>query len=431
MPNLMEHKESFWSPLDNAAKIFPAIRSKENTTVMRLTAVLSEAITISHLFKAVEQAEKRFPYYIVRLRRGFFWYYLEQVHDPIIILPDDQMPCKAFGLNKENRLLIRILVHKNRLSLEMSHILSDGFGLMTLLKAILLYYFREKGIIQENQIDDYFIKEADEEELTDAYSRYFKENIPTVVSQPKAFHLPYPLRKKPRFDVLYALISINEIKQKAKEKGVSITEYLIAVYLLILQEIFNECKNKGIPTPNKFARIEVPVNLRNIYPSKTMRNFSLFVIPEVDFRLGKYSFDEILKIVYHKMQLETDEKLISKIISRNVGGEKNLIVRGIPLWLKSLVLYFKYYSEGANQYSGVVTNLGKIDLPESICHRVDYFALTPPPPNRKLKLNCGVIGYGDKLVLSFGNISRSKDFEQKFLHFLTRQGIHVNLVNII
>lgn len=431
MPNLMEHKESFWSPLDNAAKIFPAIRSKENTTVMRLTAVLSEAITISHLFKAVEQAEKRFPYYIVRLRRGFFWYYLEQVHDPIIILPDDQMPCKAFGLNKENRLLIRILVHKNRLSLEMSHILSDGFGLMTLLKAILLYYFREKGIIQENQIDDYFIKEADKEELSDAYSRYFKENIPTVVSQPKAFHLPYPLRKKPRFDVLYALISINEIKQKAKEKGVSITEYLIAVYLLILQEIFNECKNKGIPTPNKFARIEVPVNLRNIYPSKTMRNFSLFVIPEVDFRLGKYSFDEILKIVYHKMQLETDEKLISKIISRNVGGEKNLIVRGIPLWLKSLVLYFKYYSEGANQYSGVVTNLGKIDLPESICHRVDYFALTPPPPNRKLKLNCGVIGYGDKLVLSFGNISRSKDFEQKFLHFLTRQGIHVNLVNII
>ncbi len=425
----MEHKESFWSPLDNAAKIFPAIRSKENTTVMRLTAVLSEPVTINCLFKAVERAEKRFPYFIVRLRRGFFWYYLEQVKDPIMIRPDDQMPCRAFGINKENRLLIRILVHKNRLSVELSHILTDGHGIMTFLKSILLYYFREKGIVQNNQIDDFFIRDADEEEFTDAYSRYFKENIPTVLSQPKAFHLPYHLRKKPRFDVLYALIALQELKQKAKEKGVSITEYLIAVYLWILQEIFYECKNKGIPTPNKFARIEVPVNLRNIYPSKTMRNFSLFVIPEIDFRLGKYSFDEILKIVYHKMQLETDEKLISKIISRNVGGEKNRFVRGIPIWLKSLVLYFKYYSEGANQYSGVVTNLGKIDLPESICNRVEYFALTPPPPNRKLKLNCGVIGYGNKLVLSFGNISRSKDFEQKFLHFLTRQGIHVNLVN--
>jgi len=427
----MENKDSFWSPLDNAAKIFPAVRSKENTTVLRLTAVLTEPVTINDLFKAVEQAEKRFPYYRVRLRRGFFWYYLEQVNDPIIILPDDDMPCKAFGINKENRLLIRILVYKNRLSVELSHILTDGHGIMTFLKSILIYYFREKGIIHNNQIDDFFLVDADEEELSDAYYRYFKENIPSVVSQPKAFHVPYLLRNKPRFDVLYAIISVNEIKLKAKEKGVSITDYLIAVYLLILQDIFYDCRSKGIPTPNKFARIEVPVNLRNIYPSKTMRNFSLFVIPEIDFRLGKYSFDEILKIVYHKMQLETDEKLISKIISRNVGGEKKLIVRGIPIWLKSLLLYFIYYSEGANQYSGVVTNLGKISLPESICHRVEYFALTPPPPNRKLKINCGVIGYGNKLVLSFGNISRSKDFEQKFLHFLTRQGIHVKIENMI
>ena len=427
----MEKKETLWSPLDNAAKIFPAIRNKENTTVMRLTAVLTKPVTINHLFKAIEHAETRFPYYRVRLRRGFFWYYLEQINDSIIILPDDEMPCRAFGINKENRLLIRILVYKNRLSVELSHILSDGHGLMNFLKSILIYYFREKGLIRNNQIDDFFIKDADKEEFTDAYSRYFKENIPTVVSQPKAFHIPYLLRNKPRFDVLYAIISLNEIKQKAKEKGVSITEYLIAVYLLVLQDIFFDCRNTGIPTPNKIARIQVPINLRNIYASKTMRNFSLFVIPEIDFRLGKYSFDEIIKIVYHKMQLETDEKLISKIISRNVGGEKNLFVRGIPIWLKSLVLHFKYYSEGANQYSGVVTNLGKIDIPESIRNRVEYFALTAPPPNKKLKINCGVIGYGNKLVISFGNISRSKDFEQKYLRFLTLQGIHVKIENKI
>ena len=152
----MENKESFWSPLDNAAKIFPAIRSKENTTVLRLTAVLDEPVNIHNLYKAVEQAEKRFPYYRVRLRRGFFWYYLEQVDDPIIILPDDDMPCKAFGLNKENRLLIRILVYKNRLSVELSHILTDGHGIMIFLKSILIYYFREKGIIPNNQIDDFF-----------------------------------------------------------------------------------------------------------------------------------------------------------------------------------------------------------------------------------------------------------------------------------
>lgn len=427
----MKKKETFWSPLDNAAKIFPAIRSKEHTTVMRLTASLTEPITISYLFKAIEMAEKRFPYFKVRLRRGFFWYYLEQVEDPVITLPDDDIPCRAFSVNKENKLLIRVLVYKNRLSVEFSHILTDGFGLITFMKSILIYYFREKGIINNNQIDDFFTTNANKEEFEDAYCRYFKENIPTVISQPKAFHLPYSLHKKPRFDILFAILSIKELKQKAQKKSVSITEYLIAVYLLVLQDIFFDNIKKGISTPNKIARIQVPINLRKTYPCKTMRNFSLFVMPEIDFRLGKYSFDEILKIVYHKMKLETDEKLISKIISRNVRGEKKLLVRGIPIWLKSLVLYFKYYSEGTNQYSGVVTNLGKIDLPELITDKIDFFAMTPPPPNIKLKINCGVIGYGDKLVLSFGNITTSKDFEQKFLHFLSLQGINIKIKNMI
>nr|WP_320118937.1 hypothetical protein [uncultured Marinifilum sp.] len=427
----MKKKETFWSPLDNAAKIFPAIRNKEHTTVMRLSAVLTEPIVISSLLNAIKKAEVRFHYFKVQLRKGFFWYYLEQVDDSIRALPDDNVPCKAFDMNKENKLLLRVLVFKNRLSVEFSHILTDGHGLFIFLKSILIYYFKERGLISNNQIDHFFTTDFEKEEIEDSYHRYFKENIPTVTRQTKAFHLPFQLRSKPRFDVLFAILSIKEIQQKTQEKDISITEYLVAVYLLVLQDIYFERKGKGISPRNNIARIQVPVNLRKIYPSKTMRNFSLFVMPELDFRLGKYSFEEILKIVYHKMQVETDEKLISKIISRNVGSEKKILLRGIPLWLKSLVLHLKYYSEGANQYSGVVTNLGKVDLPPSISNKVDFFAVTPPPPNKKLKLNCGVIGYGNKLVLSFGNISKSKDFEQKFLHFLSQQGINVKLKNKI
>jgi hypothetical protein len=150
-------------------------------------------------------------------------------------------------------------------------------------------------------------------------------------------------------------------------------------------------------------------------------------MPELDFRLGHYDFNEVLKIVYHKMKLETDEKFISKIISRNVGSERNLFVRTIPIWIKSLILYMKFYKEGANQYSGVVTNLGKIDLPEAISDKIELFAVTPPPPNKKLKINCGVVGYQDKLVLSFGNITNSKEFEMKYLRFLVQQGVRVSI----
>ena len=425
----MINNNKFWIPLDNAAKIFPAIRSKEHTTVIRLTAVLNERITISSLFRAVKEAENRFPFFRVSLRRGFFWYYLEQVDEKFSVLHDTDKPCKAFGSIKEKGLLLRILVHKNELSIECSHILTDGFGALTFLRFLLIYYFTDKGVIKSNETESILNLNIDDEEFEDAYNRFFKENIPGIIKQPKAYHVPFPLRKKPRFDLLYAILPIEQLKQKAKEKGVNITDYLVALYLLVLQEIYFENKKKGITSSHKIARIQVPVNLRNIYPSKTLRNFSLFVIPEIDFRLGGYSFNELLKIVYHKIRLETDEKLISKIISRNVGGERNIFVRGIPIWLKSLILYFKYYSEGANQYSGVVTNLGKVELPEAMSDKIDYFIVSPPPPNKKLKINCGVVGYGDKLVLSFGNITKTRDFERKYLQFLTKQGINIRVTN--
>ncbi|MBI9065234.1 MAG: hypothetical protein JEZ14_24835 [Marinilabiliaceae bacterium] len=423
----MKEQKLFWIPLDNAAKIFPAIRSKELTTVMRLTAILKEQVTISCLYRAVERVEKRFPYFKVTLRHGFFWFYLEQVDHPVSICHDKGMPCRSFDSKKGDKRLLRILVHKNRLSAEFSHILTDGYGLLTFFKTLLVYYFEEKDHHPADLNDTFLSSRVDEQEYEDAYNRYFKENIPGVIKKSKAFHLPFPLKRKPRFDVLYAILPIDRMKQVASEKGVSVTDYLVAVYLLVLQDICLEAQKKGIQVPHKIARIQVPVNLRNIYPTKTLRNFSLFVMPEVDFRMGEYTFDELLKTVYHTMRLETDEKNISKIVSRNVGSERNPFVRGIPVWLKNLVLYWKYYSEGTNQYSGVVTNLGKIDLPQPIRNKIDHFIVSPPPPNKKLKLNCGVIGYEDKLVLSFGNITKSRDFERRYLNFLTKQGIHIRI----
>ncbi|MFW5762542.1 MAG: hypothetical protein ACOCXH_16335, partial [Cyclobacteriaceae bacterium] len=53
----------FWLPLDNAAKIYPAVKNAEQTAVFRIAAVLKEAINIKALYQAVGQLENRFPYY--------------------------------------------------------------------------------------------------------------------------------------------------------------------------------------------------------------------------------------------------------------------------------------------------------------------------------------------------------------------------------
>jgi NRPS condensation-like uncharacterized protein len=416
--------DKFWFTLDNAAKIYPAVINNNFTAVFRITAVLKHPVQIKQLRKSVLLAEKRFPYLRVKLKEGFFWYYLEQhpLHFPIEV--DEEPFCRKFS---KNDLLIRIRAKDNRISAEFSHILTDGTAGLEFLKTVLILYSGEWGAAIPKELYQGLENQVQEEEYEDAYKRYFKAEIPPMVKKSKAFHLPYNLNSAPRLSLLNAIIPIEQIKKVAREKEVSITVYLVSVYLFILQEISEEMDGPGKFKKRKRLRVQVPVNLRQILPSKTMRNFSLFVMPEIDLRLGHYTFDEIVKSVFHQTQLETDEKLINKNISRNVAPEKKLYIRSIPLFLKSFILRLKYYSLGTSQYSGVITNIGKIELPSETGELIDYFIMTPPPPNKMLKLNCGIAGFGGKLVLSFGNITRSHDFEDKFLQFLHDQKITVEL----
>lgn len=423
--NLYQKTDNFWLPLDNAAKIFPAVISEELTVVFRISAVLKNRINIRNLLRAVSAIEDRFPYFKVQLKKGFFWYYLEYVDFKVPVEVENQPPCRK---PPEGSFLFRILAIKNRLSVEFSHILTDGKGAFEFFKSLLVIYFEESGITIPPDFN--FCRPGEtipEEEFEDSYNRYFKESVPSMLKQPKSFHLPFPLKAVPRFDVLNAVLSIKEIKTKASEKGVNITVYLTSIYLFVLQNIYENLKPMSRYKKSKRLRIQVPINLRNIYPSISMRNFSLFVMPEIDLRLGHYTFDEIIKTVYHQMQLETDEKLINKIIARNVGSEKKLLVRSIPLFLKSFILSLKYYSLGTSQYSGVITNLGNAIFPPALNECIEYLIVTPPPPNKILKINCGIIGFNDKLALSFGNITKSKELEKKFLKFLVDQGIKVKL----
>ncbi|MCK9626140.1 MAG: hypothetical protein M0R23_06750 [Bacteroidales bacterium] len=411
----------FWFPLDNASKIFPAIISNEVPVVFRLTAVLKQPVKIKPLQTAILLVEKRFPYYKVQLKEGFFWFYLEHLPGHIPIEVDKYFLCKKFS---KGEIFVRVLVRGNRISVEFSHIVTDGGGGLEFLKTILIEYSKACGA--NIPVEFPYMRPNStmlEEEYEDAYKRYFNEKIPPMVKRSKAFHLPFLLNSSPRFKQSTGIIPIHQIKQVANAKNVNITVYLVSVYLYVLQEIFEALPHSNKFRKNKRLRIQVPIDLRNIFQTKTMRNFSLFVMPEIDLRLGHYTFDEILKSVFHQIQLESDKKLINKNIARNVGGEKKIYVRGIPLFLKSALLRMEFYSLGTSQYSGVISNMGKINLPPETDDLVDYFIAISPPPNKMLKINCGVIGYDDKLVLSFGNITKSNEFENKFISFLQSQGI--------
>lgn len=423
--SMFKNVQEFWYPLDNAAKIYPAITNDEVTSVFRISANLKQRVNVRSLFKAVRVIESRFPYYKVHLKKGFFWYYLESADFKTVIKADTKTPCRKF--HKDGH-LFRVLARNYTISVEFSHMLSDGGGAFEYFKTLLVHYFELTGVVAPADFNYVKVDSTPEpEEFEDAYNRYFQEDVPALEKRPRAFHLPFTLRPKPRFDVLYAILSASELKVKAKEKGVSITEYLIAVYFSVLQDVWESLPVRSRHRKHRKLAIEVPINLRKMYPTGTMRNFTLFVIPEIDLSLGHYTFDEILKTVYHQMQLETDKKLVNKILALNVGGERNILVRSIPLFVKSYFMRYLYYAMGSTQYSGTLTNMGALKLPEVISEQIDCLLLTPPPPNKLIKMGCGVICLNDKLVISFCGIVKSREFEKRFVEFLVKEGIQVRL----
>jgi len=425
-------QEIGWLKLDNAAKLFPAIMSGELTSVFRITAFLKKPVKFSAIKEAVEITSKRFPYFSVSLGSGLFWYYLEYNHQFPRIQTEEKIPCTAFAAKRKNEPLYRILVKENRISVEFIHILTDGGGALEYLKTLLYTYFRLTGITIQST-EGIILPESPvaEGEMEDGYNRFFRKKTPPPGKLTKAWHLPFSLDTKPRLKIIRSEIALDKLYEIARSCNVTVTEYLAAVYLFSLQKIYLEEKEKVKKQKRGVLRVEVPVNMRKKLPSITMRNFSLFVLPEIDLRLGTYSFEEILKIVNYQLQTGADIKQIGRFLSQNVGHEKSLLIRVLPLFIKSMAISAVYRRLGSNQCSGIMTNMGVIKIPEEMEHLIDSFEVVPTPPNTHVKISCAMVTFRNQLRLDFGNISRSTRFEMHFLKHLTESGIPVRVMKNI
>ena len=421
-------QEKGWLKLDNAAKLFPAIVSNDLTSVFRITAYLKEPVKYTAIKEAVEIAARRFPYFSVSLGSGLFWHFLEFISQPPRIQVEEEIPCTAFALKRKNEPLYRIIIKANRISVEFIHILTDGGGALEYLKSLLYTYLTIAGK-HIGYPDNIILPDTDvsEEELEDGYNKFFRK-LPPPVKLVKAWHLPFRLNERPRLRIISGEMNVKEVLNLTHRHNVSLTEYLVSVYLFSLQEIFISNKSKG-KKGKKVLRVEVPVNMRKKFPLRTMRNFSLFVLPELDLRLGTYTFEEVLMSVHHQLQMSTDIKQISRFLSSNVSYEKLYIVRVLPLFIKKMVIAAIYRWLASKRFTGLITNIGIVTLPGEMNDMVDAFELISPPPNTKVKVASAIVSYKDKLRISFSNITQCPELERRFFRHFTLAGIHVKILN--
>ena len=421
-----------WYSLDNAGIIMPPVTNRVSTSLFRIEVVLAAEPDIEALKHALAGTSARFPYFNVTLRRGFFWYYLEQSETSPILYSDEGGPSQGWDINRRGTGLFRVRIAGRRLAFEFSHALTDGSGGISFVKTMLVAYFGLLGIDPGVELGsgDYVDilrvgDEADLGEYEDGYQRFFPGGLPLPEPNPRAWHIPGPRLPAGCYRVITGSLDLAPLLAEVKRRGISLTEYLGAIYLDALQDLWFA---SPLRPREHVISLEIPVNLRHFFATRTNRNFSLFILLRENLHLGRRSFDELAKRAHYQMRLENDIKSISRQIARNAGGTRKMAIRMVPLFIKDVFAKILFAKLGETMLSGFLSNLGEIKLPPLVESRIDSFAFVPAPSVTTLT-NASVLSFKGRVVLSFGSLAVSRELERLFFTKLRRLGFAAALTS--
>ena len=423
--HISEENKLRWMPLDNAAKIYPAARSHNWTNAFRLSATLKEEVDTKVLQSALDVTIRRFPSLGTRLRKGLFWYYLQQVSHAPAIRQEMSYPLTRMTRKDLRDCALRVIVYHNRIAVEFFHSLTDGNGGAISLTPLLAEYLQQKYhlVIPAEQGVVGRLEEPSPEELEDSFLKYAGP-VSASRRENNAWHLKGTPEPDGFLNVTCFQLPVAQVLEQAHHYCVSMTTFLSAA---LMQAILN-LQAQQIPNRRyrKYVRLLIPVNLRRLFPSKSMRNFALYTTPEVDPKLGDYSFEELCQIIQHRMALDVTPKQMSARIATNVKSERVFLLKITPLFIKNLVMKAVFLAVGERKSCLCLSNLGQVTLPkemEGYVERMDFIlssqAMSPH--------NCGVLSYGDTLYINFTRNIVEPNLEREFFLVLREMGLPVEV----
>lgn len=417
-------KRAAWYPLDNAAKIYPPTASASRAHVFSFSALLTEEVNPELLRDAVNNLLASYPTFKTRLMRGYFWYYLEENEKPFKVFEEKPYYQKAIDYKENNGYLFQVLYVRNKITVKFFHALTDGTGGFRFFKALLCEYLKVYGKdVDTEGIVRPLDAPASINESDDSFLTY---DPSTTKNTKKKNRKPYRITGTPfEYDgcgMITAEIKTEKIREICKQKGVTITAYLAAVYMLSVYEAFL----KGRPAQNKLITVLVPCNLRKRYGGETMRNFTMFARFSHDFNLSEPTFDELLQTAMEQITMGVKKEELDDIIHENVQTEKNFFIKATPLPLKDLVMRIAYSQVGEVLQTVDLSNLGQATLPESVAQyvRLVTFAITP---TSSCGHQTGVVGFKDSLYVTFSRNYTETSLERAFIRRLTAAGAEVKL----
>lgn len=405
-----------WFPLDDGAKIYPLAMRHGQMSVFRLAVYLKEDIIPELLQMALNFTVKRFPSFATTLKKGFFWHYLDICKRRFFIQEEFEIPCQPLKVSQSRSQTFRVLYYKNRISVEFFHVLTDGTGGMIFLKALLVEYLRLLGV---------FVKDLDyeidinttplAEEFNNEFENVESSDSPSGFIDKPACQMNGKLSKNNPCRMLHFKMNADVLKAVSKKYNVTVTTYFLT--LMMLAGVY------ATDTIDQDYSIQVPVNMRKFYPSKTVRNFTMYCgvrLPIKDIKDKEELFSKIDEQLKTKSSLQPMKNMITstkKMISN---------LKLIPLVIKQPVTKLVYGFLSDHLFSSILSNLGVVRLPEEISPYVLSmdFALGTSFFNRA---SCAAVTVNDITTFSISKHTLDPSFEEKMYELLLEDGIEVSV----
>ena len=476
---------SAWGRLDNASNIFLAARSVRDPKVFRISAEVDHEVDPVLLQEALDATYQRYPLYRAVLRRGVFWYYLQDSDLHPTVTADEQSTCAPIYQADRKNLLFRVIHHRRRINLEVFHALSDGTGALWFLTDLVTAYLRrhkaqddteataDEKVVASIEPPHEDVAEPVHELSLDAFAHYFHRRrrrraarraepaasakfIESGTADASEFSRaaePAPLTVAARAvdgagddaedDLrthfpptsgrkVYAVRGTRtpDNRPRLVELSMPATEVLalaraegVALTMYLTAVFFESVRRaSGGLGSTPTLSASVPVNLRQFFPSTSARNF--FATIRVEHTYGKRA--DTPGAVARRLEREFRAKATPEELERKlrtfIRFEKSPLLRVVPRPLKDVLL------GAVNRVSNraltvAVSNLGRVSLPEAVDARVGrmLFHVSAVRPQFCVMSHAGV------LTISFTSPYVETDHVREFARVLTDAGIDVTV----
>ncbi len=399
---------SKWYRLDNAAKIFPPSKNKYDAKIFRFSVSLKENIDKNILESALKITLEEYPIFKSILKKGFFWYYLEEANIKPVVVEEHLRPCSAF----DNGNLFQVTYYKKRINLEVNHALTDGTGTLTFLKSLTANYINIKYKIKNKEVIN---TASAKESSNDSFKKFKTGKVKKVVGSNKlAYQIKDEKFAENNLKIIEGIASVSDILKLSKSYNVTLTVYLTSVLIKSIGE------SMDIKERKKPIVIAIPVNLRNYYPSYTVRNF--FNAVNITYKYNGEDLSEIVKVVNEEFKRNLNKENVKNKMNNMAILEDIFILRLIPIFIKDFILRYAYRWTDFYQ-TMTLSNIGIINVPKIYQDYIDYFDVFISTS----KIQICMCSYLDKLLLSFSSQFINSEIEKNFFRYLVNEGVNITI----